>query len=42
MVSDAIVFIGATGIAVRYIAPYVKSKTTDPAIISMDEHGRWC
>ena len=41
-VSDAIVFIGATGIAVRYIAPYVKSKTTDPAIISMDEHGRWC
>ena len=39
--SDAIVFIGATGIAVRYIAPYVKSKTTDPAVISMDEHGRW-
>ena len=39
--SDAIVFIGATGIAVRYIAPYVRSKTTDPAVISMDEHGRW-
>lgn len=39
--SDALVFIGATGIAVRYIAPYVKSKTTDPAVISMDEHGKW-
>lgn len=39
---DAIVFIGAVGIAVRYIAPYVKSKVTDPAVVSMDEHGRWC
>lgn len=39
---DAIVFVGAVGIAVRYIAPYVKSKVTDPAIVSMDEQGRWC
>ncbi len=38
---DAIVYIGAIGIAVRYIAPYIKSKTVDPAIIGMDEHGRW-
>lgn len=38
---DAIVFIGAVGIAVRYIAPYVKSKTVDPAVVAMDEHGRW-
>lgn len=38
---DAIVFIGALGIAVRYIAPYVKSKTSDPAVVGMDEHGRW-
>lgn len=38
---DAIVFIGAIGIAVRYIAPYIKAKTVDPAIIGMDEHGRW-
>lgn len=38
---DAIVFIGAIGIAVRYIAPYIKSKTRDPAIVCMDEHGRW-
>ena len=39
---DAIVFIGAIGIAVRHIAPYVKSKDTDPAIISLDEHARYC
>ena len=38
---DAIVFIGATGIAVRYIAPFVKSKDSDPAVVCMDEHGRW-
>ena len=40
--SDAIVFIGAIGIAVRYIAPYIKSKDTDPAIICLDEHGKYC
>lgn len=34
-------FIGATGIAVRYIAPYVKSKDTDPAVVCIDEHGKW-
>ena len=38
---DAIVYIGAIGIAVRYIAPYIKAKTVDPAIVGMDEHGRW-
>ena len=38
---DALVYIGAIGIAVRYIAPYVRSKTTDPAVVCMDEHGRW-
>ncbi len=38
---DAIIYIGAIGIAVRYIAPYIKAKTVDPAIIGMDEHGRW-
>ena len=37
---DAIIFIGATGIAVRSIAPYVRSKKTDPAVIVVDEQGR--
>ena len=37
---DAMIFIGATGIAVRSIAPYVKSKKTDPAVIVVDEQGR--
>ena len=38
---DAIVFVGAIGIAVREIAPFVKSKDVDPAIISVDEKGRF-
>ena len=38
---DAIVFVGATGIAVRYIAPHIRGKDTDPAVVCMDEHGRW-
>ena len=36
---DCMVFIGATGIAVRHIAPYLKDKTTDPAVICIDELG---
>ncbi|MDR0335069.1 MAG: cobalamin biosynthesis protein [Methanomassiliicoccaceae archaeon] len=36
----AIIFIGAAGIAVRYIAPYVRDKSTDPAVIVADELGR--
>lgn len=38
---DALVFIGATGIAVRFIAPYLKHKSQDPAIISIDDLGRF-
>jgi cobalt-precorrin 5A hydrolase len=39
---DAIVFVGAIGIAVRHIAPYIKSKDVDPAIICLDELGKYC
>lgn len=34
-------FIGAVGIAVRYTAPWIKDKYTDPAVIGMDEKGRY-
>lgn len=39
--SDALLFVGASGIAVRAIAPYVRDKFTDPAVVSMDETGRF-
>ena len=38
---QVIVYIGSCGIAVRAIAPYVKNKTVDPAVISIDELGRF-
>ena len=37
--NDAIVFVGACGIAVRAISPYLRNKTEDPAIIVVDEKG---
>jgi cobalamin biosynthesis protein CbiG len=36
---DAIVFIGAVGIAVRLIAPFLRDKTRDPAVLAVDEGG---
>lgn len=39
--SDAIIFISATGIAVRTIAPYIQSKFSDPAVIVIDDEARY-
>lgn len=38
---DAIIFVGACGIAVRSIAPYVASKKSDPAVLVIDECGKF-
>lgn len=39
--ADALVFCCASGIAVRAISPSVKDKTTDPAVIVVDELGHY-
>ncbi len=36
-----IIFIGSTGIAVRYISPFAKDKLTDSAVIVIDELGQF-
>lgn len=38
--SDAIVFIGSTGVAVRVIAPLMKDKETDPCVVVVTEDGK--
>ncbi len=39
--SDLLIFIGAMGICVRSIAPFIKDKASDPAVINLDGKGKF-
>lgn len=39
--ADLLIFVGSSGMAVRAIAPSVRSKKTDPAVLVLDEAGRF-
>jgi cobalt-precorrin 5A hydrolase len=38
---NSLIFVSATGIAVRTIAPFVRDKLTDPAVLCVDELGQY-
>lgn len=38
---DGIIFISSTGIAVRLINPYIKDKVKDPAVVVLDDMGKF-
>lgn len=39
--ADALIFVSSCGIAVREIAPFVRDKRRDPAVVCLDELGRF-
>ena len=39
--AEALLFVGSTGMAVRAIAPWVKDKKSDPAVLVTDEQGKF-
>lgn len=39
--NEALIFVSACGIAVRAIAPHLRDKTTDPAVLAIDDGGRF-
>lgn len=38
--SQALIFVGALGVCIRMIAPFIKDKHTDPAVVCADSIGR--
>lgn len=38
---DGLIFVTAIGIVVRLIAPYIKDKRSDPAVVAVDDVGRY-